>query len=224
MELPQAVAEVLHEAIPEADQFTQYLGRPVGQPRRGRPLLRGEAGDPERVDGVGLRPPQVLPREPVGPQRVQQGDGEAAGHQGGKEVLPVMARRFHGHQRVSRGAEAVEQLLVPLGVLGEGRRLEAHGPGLVHSRHDVLLGRHVDPDEAHARPFRRAGSGASEPVLMPTLVHARTPAAPQDTVRVLSTGRGRQSQARGQRLSHATATLSRIPSLVSRGYHPWLCG
>src|SRR5581483_4321501 len=107
----------------------------------------------------------------------------------------IMARRFHGHQRVTGGAEAVEQLLVSLGVFGEGGRLEAHGPGLVHHRDDMLLGRHIDPDEAHARPFRRGTSGASEPVLMPTLVHARTPTAPQDTVRVLSTGRGRQSQA-----------------------------
>lgn len=56
-------------------------------------------------------------------------------------------------------------------------------------------------DEACAAPFRRGWSGASEPVLMPTRGHARTPAAPQDTVRVSSTRRGRLSQARGQRLS-----------------------
>ena len=52
---------------------------------------------------------------------------------------------------------------------------------------------------------------------MLTLVHARTPGAPQDTVRAWNTGRGRQSTTRGQRrcLSQHTTTLSRIPSAPS---------
>jgi hypothetical protein len=56
--------------------------------------------------------------------------------------------------------------------------------------------------------------GSSPPVLMLTLVHARTPAAPQDTVRVLSTGRGRQSHNQGPSLKPPAATLSRIPSAL----------
>ncbi len=224
MELPHAVAEVLQEAIPEAHEFAQLVGRLVGQPGGRRPLLSGEAGDPQGVDGVGARALQIFAGEAVGPQRVQQGDGKAADDQGGEEGLPVMARRFHGDQRLSGVAEPAEQGLVSGGVLGERRRFQHYRSCLVHHGDDVLLGRHIDPDEAQARPFRRDWSGASEPVLMPTLVHARTPAAPQDTVRVLSTGRRRQSQARGQRLSGATATLSRIPSLLSRGTSPWLSG
>jgi hypothetical protein len=56
--------------------------------------------------------------------------------------------------------------------------------------------------------------GASDPVLGLTLVHARTPAAPQDTVRVVSTGRGRHSHSRGLRLTRGSATLPRIPSAL----------
>jgi hypothetical protein len=78
----------------------------------------------------------------------------------------------------------------------------------------VSLRRHIDPHEAHSHPFRRARSGASQPVLMLTLVHARTPTAPQDTVRVVSTGRGRQSHNRGPSLKPNAATLSRIPSAL----------
>jgi hypothetical protein len=87
-----------------------------------------------------------------------------------------------------------------------------HTSRLVHARGHVPFGGHIDPHEAHSHPFRRGWSGASEPVPMLTLVHARTPGAPQDTVRVLSTGRGRQSLGRGHSLKGVTATLSRIPS------------
>src|SRR5262249_23711463 len=55
---------------------------------------------------------------------------------------------------------------------------------------------------------------ASEPVPLPTLVHAgtRRNRRPQDAVRAQDTGRGRQSQPRGQCLGPTPATLSRIPS------------
>jgi hypothetical protein len=91
--------------------------------------------------------------------------------------------------RASVGAPSTpEKLVVPVGVFGEGCRLDEDLIGLVDHRDDMPLHRHIDAYEAHSHPFRRGRSGASEPVLMLTLVHARTPAAPHDTVRVLSTG------------------------------------
>lgn len=214
MELAPAVAKVLDQAIAEPDELPQLLGRAVGQTGGGWALLGREAGDPQGVDGVGLCAPQVLAGEPARAEGVEQGDGEVLGHQGDEQVLPVMAGRLHGDQRAGGRPEQTQELLVPCGILGEGCRLEEHGVCLVDPGHDMPLGGHIDPHEAHSRPFRRGWSGASEPVLMLTLVHARTPAAPQDTVRVLSTGRGRQSHRRGLSLQHAAATLSRIPSAL----------
>ena len=77
---------------------------------------------------------------------------------------------------------------------------------------DAALRAHIDAHKAHPDPFRRVVVGASRPVRLLTLVYARTPAAPQDTVRAWSTGRGRQSESRGPTLKRVTATLSRIPS------------
>jgi len=97
--------------------------------------------------------------------------------------------------------------------LGELRRPDDDGVGLVDPSDDVLLTRDVDPHEAHGAPLRRGQPGASEPVLTLRLVHARTPGAAQDTVRVLSTGRGRHSHCRGRGLKRSAATLSRIPGV-----------
>jgi hypothetical protein len=214
MELAHTVAEVLAQAIAELDELAQFLRRSVGQPAGGRPLLRGEARNPHRIDRIGLGPLQVLPGEAPRPQRVQQRDGEAGRDQRGEQILPVMTGRLHGHEGVGGRPEHPEQLGVPLGVFAEGRRLEEDSVGFVDHRDDMSLRRHVDAHEAHSQPFRRGRSGASQPGLMLALVHARTPAAPQDTVRVLSTGRGRQSHNRGPSLKPSAATLSRIPSAL----------
>jgi hypothetical protein len=79
---------------------------------------------------------------------------------------------------------------------------------------------YIDAHAAHSQPFRRGRSGASQPGLRLTLVHARTPGAPQDTVRVLSTGRGRQSHNRGRTLKPYAATPSRIPSALRYTQRP----
>ncbi|WP_211109935.1 hypothetical protein, partial [Azospirillum oleiclasticum] len=71
---------------------------------------------------------------------------------------------------------------------------------------DVGFRRDVDADELHGAS-RADGPEASEPVLVPLLVHARMTApiravirplaaTPPDTVRAKSTGRGRQSHCR----------------------------
>jgi hypothetical protein len=66
VQLPGAVAEVLHEPVAQPDELAQVLGRGLGQPRRRRPLLGGEAGDAERVDRVGLGAFEVLAGEASG--------------------------------------------------------------------------------------------------------------------------------------------------------------
>jgi hypothetical protein len=197
VQLPHPIPEVLAQPIAEPDELPQFLDRAIGQPAGRRPFLRREARDPHRIDRVGLRALQVLAGEAACPQRVQQCDGEAGRDQRGEQILPVMAGRLHGNQGVGGPAEHPEQLGVPVGVCD-----------------DMPLRRHIDAHEAHLHPFRRGQSGASVPMLMLTLVHARTPGAPQDTVRVLSTGRGRQSHNRGRSLKPSAATLSRIPSAL----------
>ena len=213
VQLAQAVADVLHQTIAQPDQLTQLLCGAVGQPRRGGAFLGGEARDAAGVDGVGLGARELLVGKPPRAQRIEQGDGEAARHQHGEEILPVMAGRLQGDERVGRRPEQAEEPVVPGGVFGELRRPDEDGVGLVDHRDDVCLAGDVDAHEAHGAPLRRGQPGASEPVLTLTLVHARTLGAPRDTVRVLSTGRGRQSHCRGRRLKRATATLSRIPSI-----------
>jgi hypothetical protein len=75
----------------------------------------------------------------------------------------------------------------------------------------VRLGSNVDSRKPHpVSPPRQGLPGTSAPVTTLVLVNART--LPQDTVRALDTGRGRQSQRRGLRLKAHTATLSRILS------------
>src|SRR5205814_10412912 len=88
-------------------------------------------------------------------------------------------------------------LVVTSSILGKGRGSE-HNRAIIgeHSDHVGLRG-NVNTGEAHTTSWRRRKSGASEPVLLPTLVHARTRLRrPRDTVRASSTGRGRQSHSR----------------------------
>ena len=198
MQLANAIAEVLHEAVSETDQLAQFLGSAVRQAGDRRTLLRREPSDPERVDGVGLRPLQVLSGKPPRPERVEQCHVVTSGRESGEQVLPVVARRLHGDKHVSRPAQQGEQLFVPGGVLGEARRLNHGIAGFVYDRNEVRLGCDVDPREAHkCAPLGRGSPGASEPVPMLSLVDARTPTAPLDTVRAKDTGRGRQSHLRG---------------------------
>ena len=171
------------------------------------------------IEGVGLRPAQLFLAEALGAQRIHQRDREAAGGQGGEEVLPVMPGGFHHHERVGGLTDQLEQSGVALGVLGDRRRLEQRPAVLIHDGYRMSFRTDVHADDAHRAPFRRKAPGASEPVLMLGLVDARTHRAPRDTVRALSTGRGRQSHSRGRSLVAVTTTPSRIPSL-----HPFTAG
>src|SRR3970282_1261425 len=148
------------------------------------------------------------------PHRVEQGDGEPLGGEHGEEVLPVVARGLHGDEQVLRAPEEGPQGLVARGILPEGGGVDEQRPVLVHEGGGGELARDADPGEAHRPPSRRGNPGASMPVPLLVLVHARTPQAPRDTVRALNTGRGRDSSLRGLGLKHSAATLSRCPPLT----------
>jgi hypothetical protein len=77
VQLPDAVAEVLHESVSQPHELAQLVGGRLGQPCRRRPLLRGEVGDAERVDSIGLGARAVLAGEAPRAQRVEQHRGEA---------------------------------------------------------------------------------------------------------------------------------------------------
>jgi hypothetical protein len=153
VQLPHTVTEVLAQPIAEPDELTQFLRRAIGQTAGRRPFLRGEARDPHRIDGVGLGPLQVLTGEAARPQRVQQRDGEAGRDQRGEQILPVMAGRLHGDEGLGGRTEHPEQLAVPVGVFGEGRRLNENSASFIDHRNDMSLRRHIDAHEAHSYPF-----------------------------------------------------------------------
>jgi hypothetical protein len=98
--LPHPIPEVLPQPIAEAHELAQFLRRAIGQPAGRWALLRGEARDPHRIDRVALGALQVLAGRAARPQRVHQRDREAARHQRGEEILPVVAGRLHGDQGV----------------------------------------------------------------------------------------------------------------------------
>jgi hypothetical protein len=60
--------------------------------------------------------------------------------------------RFHRNQRVRRPAQQLPDAGMPRGILGASDRTLAHRFGLVHDRHDVLLGSDIDPHEPHRGP------------------------------------------------------------------------
>ena len=209
MQLADAVVEVLAQPVAMADQLAQGLGDLVVQMGGFGALLEGEAGEAVGVDGVGLGALEAAVLEAPGDERVEQRDLVPGGGQHGEQVLPVMAGGLHDDED-GRLAERLEQDVVAGAVLGDRHGLADRRALVVHAREHVALGCDVDAGE-HAPSVRGQRPGASEPVLMLTLVQARTQAGkawPQDTVRALSTGRGRQSHRRGQRLKRATATLS----------------
>jgi hypothetical protein len=113
VQLPHPVPKVLPQTIAEPDQLAQLLRRLIRQPAGRRPFLRGEARNPQRIDGVGRGSLQVFSGEAACPQRVQQRHGEAGRHQRGEEILPVMARRLHRDERVAGRPQQPEQLSSP---------------------------------------------------------------------------------------------------------------
>ena len=66
MELTDTVAEVGDQAVAMADQFAQLVGGGIRQPGHGRALLGAEAGNAQRVDGVGLGARQNPRRQSAG--------------------------------------------------------------------------------------------------------------------------------------------------------------
>ena len=156
----------------------------------------------------------------MGAQRIEQRDLMACRGQHREQVLPVMTGCLHGDEDLTGGTQQREHFLVTRSVFGKRGCFHFHCTIGINDGYDMRLRCDVDSGEAHTTSWRRRKSGASEPVLQSTLVHARTrQRRPRDTVRTLSTGRGRQSHARGQCLSAAdAATLSRIPSMsILRG-------
>ena len=71
MQLPQAIAEVLDQAIAEAHELAQFLGGRVRHAGRRRPLLRAEAGEAQRVDRVGFGAHEILAGQAVRAQRIE---------------------------------------------------------------------------------------------------------------------------------------------------------
>jgi hypothetical protein len=65
-ELAHTVAKILDQAIAEPHELAQLLGGPIRQAARRRALLGGEAGDPQGIDGIGLRALQLLASEAPG--------------------------------------------------------------------------------------------------------------------------------------------------------------
>jgi hypothetical protein len=213
VQLAHAVAEVLDEPIAKAHELAQLPSHRVRQTGGRGPPLGREPRQPEGVDRVGLRAPQVLPGKPPGPER----DGIAGGREHGEEVLPVVSGRFHHGEHLARRTEHALQVRVAAAILPNAGRLHEHRPRRIHDRNHVSLGSDADSGKSHPpSPSRRIGSGASEPMPALELVDARPSATPQDTVRALDIGRGRHSQSRGL-LPHSqpTATLSRNPSTPS---------
>ena len=60
VQLPHAIAEVLQQPLPQAHQFAQLFGRGIGQPGGRGLFLGGEAGEAERINGIGLGALQIL--------------------------------------------------------------------------------------------------------------------------------------------------------------------
>ena len=211
VELADAVVEVLPDTVAMADQLAHRLGRGIVQLRRLGPLLEGETGDARGVDRVGLGALQRAVLEAAGLERIEQGDVMAGGGENGVEVLPVMARRFHGDQH-RRRPEQAQQRVIALPVLGNGHWLAKRHALRVQAREHVALRGDVDSSK-HGTLLPDIGLRASEPASMPALVQARTPArqAPPDTVRAKNAGRGRQSHCRGRCLHRDAATLSQRP-------------
>ena len=217
--MADAVVEVLAQPVAVADQLTQALGDLVVQPGRRGAFLEAETGEAAGVDGVGLGAFEAAVLEASGDERVEQRDLVPGGGQYNEQVLPVVSGRFHDDQD-GRRAKRFEQGVVALAVLGDGHGLADRRAILVEAGERVAFGCDIDAGE-HTLSLHGQWPGASEPAIMLTLVQARTQAGkawPQDTVRALIAGRGRQSHERGQSHERAAATLSQQPVRnLSRG-------
>src|SRR5260370_42072395 len=94
-------------------------------------------------------------------------------------------------------------------VLAKRAGTTQHFALFTHHCHHVTLGSNVDSRKPHhPTSFLHSVPRASEPELTLLLVHSRTLAAPLDTVRALSPGRGRQSSAQGFTFSTAGGDTS----------------
>src|SRR5262249_17716364 len=150
--------------------------------------------------------------ERAGAQRVDQRHGVPLGGETSEKVLPVVPCSLQCDQAVARLSQEAEQLFMPAGILTKLGGAHFDLTMLVHGSNYVRLRSDVDPDKTDALPSRREAPGASGPLSLLPLVHARPPATtarPLDTVRALNTGRGRHSHGRGHSLKERTATLSR---------------
>ena len=168
-----------HELVAQPHQLAQLLRGLVGDGDGRRTLLAKKACDADSVDGVGLGALQVLFGEAARAQWIDEHDAEALADEEGEEVLPVVTGGLHGDQDVFGGAQRLAQTLVTVGILGETQRAQQDLFVLVDDRSDVMFGSNVDSAVAHGSPGQRNSSGASEPMLSPTLVHARTLASPE---------------------------------------------
>ena len=154
----------------------------------------------------------------MGAQGIEQGDAMPGRDQDREQILPIVTGRLHGDQHLARGAEQGERLLIAQVVLGERSRFQGHRAVGRDDGQDVSFGCDVDAGKAHTASWRRRKSGASEPVLKSTLVHARTRCSrPRDTVRTPSTGRGRQSHFRGHCLQRRNGDPLPVPSMPILG-------
>ncbi len=214
VQVPHAIDEILQQALAQLHQFAQFLGEGVGQGRGRWALLGGEAGDGDGVDGVGLGALEIDAGEAMGAQGIEQGDAMSGRGQDREQVLPIVSGRLHGDQHLARRAEQRESLLKAQVIFAERGRFQLHHAVRRDHGQDVSFGCDVDAGEAHTTSWRRRKSGASEPVLESALVHARTGRCrPRDTVRTLSTGRGRQTHSRGLRLQRRHGDPLPVPSM-----------
>ena len=96
-----------------------------------------------------------------------------------------MPGRFHCHHAILRAAQQLQQLLVTGRIFSDQRRPEQDHAGLIDSCHHVPFRPNIDTDKSQRTQTSSDTRipRSSTPRLTLQLVHARTPAASQDTVR-----------------------------------------
>ena len=139
MQLPGAIPQILQEARAQAHQFPQIARGDVWQQGRRRTLFLSKAGEPNRVDRVGLRPHQIFFSEPMRAQRIDQRDHKTFRREDREQILPIVARRLHDDERRRWRPQQGQQLLIAGGVLRECRRALQDSALLIDTGHDVAL-------------------------------------------------------------------------------------